>query len=86
MVDGIKALDKEVAIDGVRYQLGMVNLWDKHKNHFVSLHWVQNEFLFYDGMNKSKRKIRRAYPTDYKQETIYTDHILYVRIFNNKGI
>ena len=30
--EDLMALDKEVAIDGVKYQLGMVNLWDKHKN------------------------------------------------------
>ena len=79
-------LPKHVIISGTKYQLGMINMWDKSRGHYTSLHNVDDSFVYYDGMSKTKKKFRRAFPTDYKQETIYVDHVLYVKMCNNKKI
>ena len=79
-------LPKEISIQGQKYQMGMLNMFDRHMTHFKSLHYVQNQFLFYDGQNKTKKKFRRAFPSDFKQETIYLEHVLYVKMVDNKSI
>ena len=77
---------KEINVSGQPYQLGMLSLFDRSKEHFTSLHHVNNEFVFYDGMTTSKKKFRRAMPSDYMQDTIFLDHVLYVKTFNKKMI
>ena len=51
-----------------------------------TVHYVNGQFVYYDGLNTPKKKFRTAFPTDFKQETLYVDHILYVKIFNNAKI
>ena len=77
---------KEINLSGQPYQLGMLSLFDRSKEHFTSLHHVNNEFVFYDGLTTSKKKFRRAMPSDYMQDTIFLDHVLYVKTFNKKII
>ena len=79
-------LPKVIQISDEQYQLGMLTLFDRDRGHFTSLHNVENEFVYYDGISNTKNKFRRALPSDYKQEDIYMDHALYVRTFNNKKI
>ena len=46
---------KEINLSGQPYQLGMLSLFDRSKEHFTSLHHVNNEFVFYDGTTTSKK-------------------------------
>jgi hypothetical protein len=78
--EDFQEMPKEVCISGTNYQLGMINMWDRSRGHYTSLHYIDHQFVYYDGMNKTKKKFRRAFPTDFKQETIYVDHVLYVKV------
>ena len=80
-------LPKQISISGQQFQLGMITMWDKAREHFTSLHLVENQFVYYDGQNKKlKKKFRRVFPSDYNHETIYADHVLYVKMINGKKI
>ena len=77
-------MPKRIAITGIVYQLGMLNMFDRYNNHFTSLHYVDKQFVYYDGAMTSKRKFKRALPSHYKQVNIYLDHVLYVRVLGNE--
>ena len=76
-------MPKTLRISGQQYQLGMLTMFDRPKAHFTSLHWVNGEFIYYDGLMASKKKFRRPLTTDYKQEI---DHALYVKTVYNKTL
>ena len=79
-------MPKRIKVAGHDYQLGMLTMFDRYKRHFTSMHYVDEQFVYYDGRLPSKRKFRRALPSDYKQSNIYLDHVLYVRLVDNKPI
>ena len=84
--EAFMGMPKTVKISGQQYQLGMLTLFDNDRQHFTSLHYVNDEFVYYDGVMASKKKFRRPLPTDYKQEHIIMDHALYVKTIFNKEI
>ena len=47
---------------------------------------AEREFFIGVSKNKSKRKFRRALPSNNKQNTIYLDHALWVRILQHNEI
>ena len=77
-------MPKSIAISGTLYQLGMLCMFDLYKNHFTSLHYVDKQYVYYDGALTTRRKFRRAFPSDYKQINIYLDHALYVRVLGEE--
>ena len=79
-------MPKIIRVAGQDYQLGMLTMFDRCKCHFTSMHYVDEQFVYYDGRLPSKRKFRRTLPSDYKQSNIYLDHALYVRLLDNKQI
>ena len=84
--EAFKEMPKTLRISGQKYQLGMLIMFDSARQHFTSLHYINQEFVYYDGLMCSKKKFRRPLPTDYKQENIVMDHALYVKTINNKEI
>ena len=61
----------------------MLNLYDRPRTHFTSLHYVDGQQVYYDGMMGREKKFRRALPSDYKQKEVFLDHALYVRKLND---
>ena len=80
------SMEKIINISGQDFELGMINMWDKTKSHYTSLHYVNGQFVFYDGINCQKKKFRTAFPSDFKQETLFVDHILCVKMFQHTRI
>ena len=68
-------MPRSIKVSGTEYQLGMINMFDRYRNHFTSLHFVENQFVYYDGKVSSKRKFRRALPSDYKQNNILSCYL-----------
>ena len=80
------SMQKIITIAGQDFQLGMITMWDRTKSHYTYTYYVNGQFIYYDGRNCQKKKFRTAFPTDFKQEKIFVDHILYVKLFEKKGI
>jgi hypothetical protein len=89
-LQGAKAFldcEKEIVISGDKYQLGCLVLFDKDRQHFTSLHNINNEFIHYDGMwNKTGSHHRMVVKTDYIGPNIIVDHMLYVRTIDDESI
>ena len=80
-------LPKEMDFSGEKYQLGCITLYNQERDHFTSLHNVNGEFIFYDGLWKQKGKHHRMLAkTDYVGERICVDHVLYMRCIEGEEI
>jgi hypothetical protein len=79
--------EKDIVISGHRYQLGCIVLYDRDRRHFTSLHYINNEFIYYDGLWKTTGShLRRVAKTDYIGPNTVVDHMLYVRTIDGQSI
>ena len=85
--DAFLDCEKDIVISGHRYQLGCIVLYDKDRRHFTSLQYINNEFIYYDGLLKTRgSQLRRVAKTDYIGPNIVVDHMLYVRTIDGQSI
>ena len=79
--------NKLIHIDGEKYQLGCMVNYDEKRDHFTSIHNVNNQWIFYDGMVKgTKKRFRLPIGGDYLASDINVDHLLYVRCIDGETI
>ena len=78
---------KELNIEGEKYQLGCMVLYDGYEDHFTSMHRVNGEWVYYDGAIKGKGA-RHRIPTkgDYIRTHIVVDHLMYVRCIEGEEV
>ena len=79
--------NKLIHIDREKYQLGCMVNYDEKRDHFTSIHNVNNNWIFYDGMVKgTKKRFRLPIGGDYLASDINVDHLLYVRCIDGETI
>jgi hypothetical protein len=71
-VESFMTLPKSISIGGRRFKLGYINLHSA--DHFTSLHYLQDNWFYYDGM-KLEGKLQPATRSTWRNKTV--DHTVY---------
>lgn len=75
--EAFKDMPKSIEISGQHYQLGMITMYDNSRQHFTSLHYVNKEFVYYDGLMSSKKNSEDLYQkTTRKKTSWWTMHYM----------